>query len=189
MWSCLRYVTFSFPFLLLLLWKITTTQNFFLTFIHFQPLGENLIRERPANSTCIFPFCPFLFRAVSSSPIGWVSPGIKTRQRLRKRAARAITSLGPSWPGFHLASATKGRGAGFPGGSLVKNPPDNAADAGSIPGWGRAPREGNHNPLQHSCLENSTDRGAWRATVHGVTKESDTHLATIQQEERWKRLF
>ena len=176
----------SFPFLLLLLWKITTTQNFFLTFIHFQPLGENLIKERPANSTCIFPFCPFLFRAVSGAGS---APGIKTCQRLRKGAARAITSLRPSWSGFHLASATKGRGAGFPGGSLVKNPPDNAADVGSIPGWGRTPREGNHNPLQYSCLENSMDRGAWRATVHGVAKESDTHLATTQQKERWKRVF
>ena len=37
-------------------------------------------------------------------------------------------------------------------------------------GWGRSPREGNGNPLQYSCLENSIDRGAWQATVHRVTK-------------------
>ena len=63
---------------------------------------------------------------------------------------------------------------GFPGDSVVKNPPANAGDQGSIPGLGRSPAEGNANSLQCSCLENSTDRGAWWATVHGVAKESDT---------------
>ena len=62
---------------------------------------------------------------------------------------------------------------GFPGGSVVKNPPANAADAGdvsSVPGLGRSPGEGNGNPLQYSCLENPMDRGAGQATVHGVAK-------------------
>ena len=49
---------------------------------------------------------------------------------------------------------------GFPGGSVVKNLPANAGDAGLIPGLARAPGEGNGNPLQYSCLENSVDRGA-----------------------------
>jgi len=62
---------------------------------------------------------------------------------------------------------------GFPDGSVVKNPPANAGDAGSIPGSGRSPEGGNGYPLQYSCLENPMDRGAWRAIVHGVTKESD----------------
>ena len=48
-----------------------------------------------------------------------------------------------------------------------------AGDLGSIPGPGRSPEEGNSNPLQYSCLENSMERGAWQATVHGVAKESD----------------
>ena len=63
---------------------------------------------------------------------------------------------------------------GFPSGSVVKNPPANAgdaSDAGLIPGLGRSPRGGNGNSLQHSCLENPNDRGAWRATVHGATEE------------------
>ena len=58
-------------------------------------------------------------------------------------------------------------------GSVVKNPPADAGDTqdvGSIPGSGRSPGEGNDNPLQYSCLGNSMDRGAWRATVHGVIK-------------------
>ena len=59
---------------------------------------------------------------------------------------------------------------GFPGGSDGKASACNAWDPGSIPGSGRPPGEGNGNPLQHSCLENPMDRGAWQATVHGVTK-------------------
>ena len=57
----------------------------------------------------------------------------------------------------------------FPGGTLVKNPPACAKDAVLIPGSGRSP-EGNGNPLQYPCLENSMDRGAWWTTVHGVTR-------------------
>ena len=60
---------------------------------------------------------------------------------------------------------------GFPRGSLVKNPPANAGDVGSISGLGRSPGEGTGNPLQYSCLENPMDGGAWRATVCGVAKE------------------
>ena len=60
-----------------------------------------------------------------------------------------------------------------PGGSVVKNSPDNAGDmrdVGSIPGSGRFPGEGSGNPLQCSCLENPMDRGTWWAIVHGVMK-------------------
>ena len=56
---------------------------------------------------------------------------------------------------------------------VVKNVPTNAGDikgAGLIPGLGRSPGGGNSNPLQYSCLGNPMDRGAWRATVHGVAK-------------------
>ena len=54
----------------------------------------------------------------------------------------------------------------------VKKSACNMEDPGSIPGSGRSPGEGNGNPFQYSCLENSMDRGAWWATVHGIT-ESD----------------
>ena len=59
---------------------------------------------------------------------------------------------------------------GFPGGLVVKIPLASAGDVGLIPGPGRSPGEGNGNPLQCSCLENPMDRGAWQATVHGVSK-------------------
>ena len=59
---------------------------------------------------------------------------------------------------------------GFPGGSDNKASVYNVGDTGSIPGLGRSPGEGNGNPLQDYCLENPMDRGAWKATVHGVAK-------------------
>ena len=59
---------------------------------------------------------------------------------------------------------------GFPGGSEINNLPANSGDKGLIPGLGMSPREGNGNPLQYSCLGNPMDRGAWWATVHGVTE-------------------
>jgi len=57
---------------------------------------------------------------------------------------------------------------------VVKNLPADAGNLDLIPGLERSPREENGNPLQYSCLGNPMDRGAWRATVYGVTKESDT---------------
>ena len=64
----------------------------------------------------------------------------------------------------------------FPGGSDGKESAQSAGDPGLIPGLGRSPGEGNGNPSQYSCLENSMDRGAWRAIVHGVP-ESPTLLS------------
>ena len=58
---------------------------------------------------------------------------------------------------------------GFPSGSDGIASACNVEDPGSIPGSGRPPGERNGNPLQYSCLENSMDRGAWGATVHGIT--------------------
>ena len=69
----------------------------------------------------------------------------------------------------------------FPSGSEVKNPFANAGDPPDLsPGLGRCPEEGHGNPLQYSCLENPMDRGAWRAIVHGVTKNW-MWVATEQQ--------
>ena len=64
---------------------------------------------------------------------------------------------------------------GIPGGSVVKqNLLANAGDWGLLLGLVRSPGEGNGEPLQYSCLGNPMDRGAWGATAHGITKESDT---------------
>ena len=61
---------------------------------------------------------------------------------------------------------------GFPGGSVVKNLPTVQETQVWSLGWEDPPGEGNGNLLQYSCLENPKDRGAWRATVHGVAKVS-----------------
>ena len=78
---------------------------------------------------------------------------------------------------------------GFPGGSDSKASAWNAGDPGLIPGSGRSLGEGNDYLLQYSCLENSMDRGAWRATVHGVSEESDVteHIAHIyiNESKKW----
>ena len=64
---------------------------------------------------------------------------------------------------------------------MVKNPPAEAGDAGSIPESRRSPGGGNGNPLHYSCLGKPVDRGAWWATVHGVAKDW-TNLETKQQQ-------
>ena len=69
--------------------------------------------------------------------------------------------------GRKLQSALGGGGEG------IINKLQSWAGEGSIPGLGRSPGEGNGNPLQYSCLGNPRDRGAWWATVHGVSKELD----------------
>ena len=82
---------------------------------------------------------------------------------------------------------------GFPGRSVVEDLPANAVDEGSISGLGRAPGDGNGNPLQYSCLGNPMDRGAWRATVHRVAKSwtplkwlsMQMSFTTSNPEERW----
>ena len=65
---------------------------------------------------------------------------------------------------------------GLPSGSDGKESSCKAGDLGSIPGSGKSPRERNGNPVQYSCLENSSDREAWQATVHGVTELDTTEL-------------
>jgi len=81
---------------------------------------------------------------------------------------------------------------------MVKNLPANAGDirdVGSIPGLGRSPGGGHGNPLQYSCLENPMDRGAWQATVLGVTKSQTwlkqlcTHTSLYMVQQIWMFLF
>ena len=70
---------------------------------------------------------------------------------------------------------------------MVKNPPTDAGDVGSIPGSGRFPGGGNGNPIQYSCLGNPKDREAWWDTVHGVGKETRLRTAWHIQHIYWER--
>ena len=74
---------------------------------------------------------------------------------------------------------------------MVKNPPANAGDMGSIRGWRRSLGEGNGNPLQYYCLDIPMDRGAWWAAVHEVAKRVGHNLVTKQQDllQHWKYMI
>ena len=115
-----------------------------------------------------------------------VGPGINSVWRLVESSGGACRSslrpiLKPACPG-RVSEASESEEIfdagqrGFPGGSDGKESVCNAGDLGSVLKLGNSLGEGNGYPLQSSCLENSMDRGAWQATVHGVTK-SRTRLS------------
>ena len=89
-------------------------------------------------------------------------------------------------------SRTTDESLGSPGVSVLKNPPVNAEEAGSIPGLERSLGQGNGNPLQYSCLENPMDRGTWKLQRMGVAKNpmwlSSTHVSNspVEKGPRWK---
>ena len=95
--------------------------------------------------------------AAHPSILAWKSPWTEETSRLQT-----------TWP--QRARHDSQNNPSIPDGPVVKNPPANAGNVGSVPGWGRSPGEGNGNLLQYSCLGNPMDRGAWWVTVRGVTK-------------------
>ena len=82
----------------------------------------------------------------------------------------AHTASSTNWKIIFITSSKR---FGLPWWLSGKETASNAGDSGSIPELGRSPGEGNHTPLQYSCLGSPKDRGAWWTTVHCVTKESD----------------
>ena len=92
----------------------------------------------------------------------------RVNEERRQAPAKAVEIISNS----HICSETSGFSTGSVGQESAFNAGD-TGDRGSIPGSGSSPGEGNGNPLQYSCLENSMDKRAWWSTVHGVTKESD----------------
>ena len=108
-------------------------------------------------------------------PSGWEPHSLRLSSLEDGKTKKAEQKQIPSWKKSEMYFVPPG----FPIGAEVKNLPANAGNVGgvgSIPGSGRTSGEGNGNPLQYSCLENSLDSGAWWATVHGLVK-SQTWLS------------
>ena len=105
---------------------------------------------------------------------------IKVKNEVIENCAKPFLSERDELGGLYLSSQ------GFPCGLGGK---EATCNVGLIPWSGKSPGEGNGNLLQYSCLENSMDRGAWRATVHGVTKSwtqlSDEHLSSQNIQRAW----
>ena len=96
--------------------------------------------------------------------------------RAGEQVLSPLTITLEAWPNFKFHSSCRPRNYStlFRWGLCSKESASQAGDLDLIPGLGRSSGEGNGYPLQCSCLENSMDRGAWQATIHGVAKESDT---------------
>ena len=99
----------------------------------------------------------------------WASLVVQMIKNLPAVQETQILSLGREDP-LQKGMATHSSILAFPCGSAGKESTCNAGDLGSIPGLGRSPGGGHGNSFQYSCLEILMDRGAWLATVHGVTK-------------------
>ena len=136
---------------------------FFLFFFFFFFFPVCLFLQKPANILC-FPISFFLHKM--SYTVSVFHLAIYSRNH----SISVNKSLSHSILQQHLFTPLYVYNRGFPGDSEDKASACNAGDPGTIPGLGRSPGEGNGNPLQYPCLENPMDRGAWRATVHGVTK-------------------
>ena len=107
---------------------------------------------------------------------GWLRNGVKEPHRSWWRGSWGVVRAGNSshfcaWRSEGRESVSRVAENDFPGGTVVKNPPANAGDVGSIPGSGRSPGVRSGYPLQYSCLEDPMHRGAWRTGVHRIAKE------------------
>ena len=110
---------------------------------------------------------------------GVCSPQAPSSSPAREHHSAILLQADCDWLIYHCAAAPL-----LPKWLSSKESVCSAGDTGLIPGWRRSPGEGNSNPLQYSCLENPTDRGTWRTTVQGVSKnqtqQSDlAHLHTF----------
>ena len=150
----------------------------------------NLVsRVHPSQSKSERGSLPFPHDLVPLNPCFVLYKTISMEQSLMARQTHRVCDLLPLGECFRICQWIPSRcrrnisnrlrsGMGFPGGSDRREPACNAGDPCSIRGAGRSPEEGRGNPLQYSRLENPMDRGAWRATVHGVA-ESQTRLKRV----------
>ena len=141
--------------------------------------------------------------AAHSSILSWRIPWTKEPDELQSMGSQSWTQLSDYHSRFSyklldvplffsdlvkcLAKFSTSVGMGFPGSSVVKNPPANAGDSGSVSGLGRSSGEGNGNPLQYSCLENPMDRGAWWATESYLTEGLSMHAVDFMAEQKIRK--
>ena len=122
---------------------------------------------------CVFSFSEWQSSGSTRWPFSQHQPGFGMTHS-RRAGARWEQKAGVGGPAHETFRSILGdafpSGRQLPSGSDGKESACNAGDPGLIPGLRRSPGEGYGNPLQYSCLENSMNRGAWQATVHGVTK-------------------
>ena len=134
-----------------------------------QSMGSLRVRHDWATSPSVFTFMHWRRK--------WQPTPVFLLENPREGGAwwAAVYGVTQSWTQLEWLNSSSSNlyYKGFPGSSVVKNSPANAGEPGSITGSGISLGEKNGNPLQYSCLENSRDRGAWLATVHGVAKELD----------------
>ena len=126
--------------------------------IDFSPPGSSVYGILPFNKRINYPFLKSDSVLLLLGYIQGLIPGLCVL--FYSRSTQNLANM--CFPKSHLL--------GFPGGSDDKESSSKEGDRGSIPGSRRSPGEGTGYPLQYSCLENSMDRGAWQATVHGVEK-------------------
>ena len=133
-------------------------------------LKDTLPQKITVMRTVLFKQCELEDRRyqLSRSGLGWAQP--RTLPRCHGFLQRHCTHTG--FAGLPASLCL----SGLPRCTVVRNPPANAGDTSSVPGWGRSPGGGHGNPLQCSCLGISMKRGAWRATVHWVAV-SQTQLS------------
>ena len=157
-----------------LAWKIPWTEEPG----RLQSMGSRRVGHDWATSLSLFTFMHWR-RKWQSTPVpclenprdggAWsaaVSGVAQSQTRLKRLSSSSSINFRrwQNWSQFHKMYSLG------PGGSEVKNPSGNARDVGSVPGLWRSLGKGNGHPFQYSCLENPTDRGAWRTTVHGLAK-------------------
>ena len=160
----------------------TVAWNIHVTMCRVDQISRSVMSDslRPHESQHARPPCPSRSPRVCSNSCSlsrWCHPTILSSATLFSSSLESLPTSGSFATSRFFSSGDQSIEASvwwLKESLVVKNRPANAKDPGMTPGLGRSPGGGNSNPLQYSCLGNPTGRGAWGATVHGVTKELDT---------------
>ena len=131
--------------------------------------------EKPLTHVFLPPSSNDEFTNISQKLICFLRGKIRAVMCLMQNEPQTVLGVSGEWEGMRINVSARfyekySLSGGFLDGSVVKNSPANAGEVGSIPRSRGSPGEGNGNPLQYSCLESAMDRGAWWATVQGVSE-------------------